>query len=101
MEESVHTNGGSKPQASPNIQVLPPRRRLAGPAHVEGWTLQARALRAHAKAVYQLCPSHPPKGGHDAVAMAAIEHIPQLDNRGLNLFLWLLTVTVKLSGGRQ
>jgi hypothetical protein len=29
--------------------------------------------------------------------MEAIEHIPLLDNQGLNLFRFLLSVTVKLS----
>ena len=90
--------GAVKPQLPPKIEILPPRRRrLAGPAHVEDWPKEARALRAHLKATHARCPSRPPKGGSDAVSMEAIEHIPLLDNQGLNLFRFLLAVTVKLS----
>jgi hypothetical protein len=77
-------NGGPAAVNPPRIQILPPRPRLAGRAHTEGWNEQARALRAHLKAVHQQCPSRPPKGGHEAVSMEAIEHIPRLDNQGLN-----------------
>jgi hypothetical protein len=100
MVGDIYSNGGGnvKPQVSPTVQILPPRRRrLAGPAHVEDWPKEARALRAHLRATHARCPSRPPKGGSDAVAMEAIEHIPLLDNQGLNLFRFLLSVTVKLS----
>src|SRR6516225_9511254 len=101
MLNDLYSNGRGavKPQqAPPTVEILPPRRRrLAGPAHVEDWPREARALRAHLKATHARCPSRSPKGGSDAVAMEAIEHIPLLDNQGLNLFRFLLSVTVKLS----
>jgi|SRR6516225_6290001 len=99
MDTPLYTNGGGavKPHVPPKVQILPPRPRLAGRAHTEGWDEQARALRALLKAIYPRCPSHAPKGGHEAVTTEAIEHIYLLDKQGLNLFRFLLAVLVKLS----
>jgi hypothetical protein len=99
--ETVHTNGGAPPQdvlAATVPKTAPkPRPRLAGPAHIEGWAPLARAVRAQLKAAHRLCPPYPPKGGHEAVAKEAAEHIHLLDSQCLNLQHFVLAELVKLS----
>jgi hypothetical protein len=78
-------------------QILPPRPRLAGPAFVEDWPKEARALRAHLKATHARCPSRPPKGGSERVGLEIIEHIGRLDAQSLYLLRFTFAECVKLS----
>jgi hypothetical protein len=78
-------------------QVLPPRPRLAGRAHTEGWAEQSRALRALLKAIHQQCPSRPPKGGSDRVGEEIIEHLDRLDAPSLYLLRITFAELFKLS----
>ena len=99
MLRDVYTNGGGavKPQSPQSAQVLPPQPRLAGPAHVEGWPKEARALRAVLKATYARCPSYRPKGGSDRVGEEIIEHLGRLDAPSLYLLRFTFAELVKLS----
>jgi hypothetical protein len=70
---------------------------LAGPAFVEDWPKEARALRAHLKATHARCPSRPPKGGSERVGLEMIEHIGRLDAQSLYLLRFTFAECVKLS----
>jgi hypothetical protein len=96
MLEDVY-NGGPAAVNPQRLQILPPRPRLAGRAHTEGWNEQARALRAHLKAVHQQCPLRPPKGGSERVGLEIIEHLGRLDAQSLCLLRFAFSELFKLS----
>jgi hypothetical protein len=97
---ALYTNGepAVKRHIPPQEQLSPKSRpRLAGPAHIEDWPKEARALRAHLKATHARCPSRPPKGGSERIGCEIIEHIGRLDAASLYLLRFTFAELVKLS----
>jgi hypothetical protein len=99
LEMSILYNDGGHADKWQNPQELfpKPRPRLAGPAHVEGWPKEARALRALLKATHARCPSYRPKGGSERVGLEVIEHISKLDAQSLYLLRFAFAELFKLS----
>ena len=85
------------PDVTPTVMRRPRRPRLAGHAFVEDWVRESRAIRTLFRAVHPRCPSHPPKGGSEKVALEIIENIHLLDNQALNLLRFGFAVLVRLS----
>jgi hypothetical protein len=99
----IDAGHGVKWQPAPDITPAmrrPRRPRLAGHAHVEDWVGESRAIRTLFRVVHPRCPSHPPKGGSEKVALEIIENIHLLDNQALNLLRFGFAVLVKLSPRR-